>query len=183
MDIQRADRVDGLMGFLSAEAPGRATSAKALAHRLRRASHYVDREIRRELAPHGIELWELEVLGALRRTEGPPYSLTSGELLQEAQLTSGAITKRVAHLEAKGWVRREIDPEDRRRILVVLTEEGLERAEKVFGVVSKTEESLLEGLGDESLAQINDDLRELLLMLEGPAPRSLEEGRSYGDRR
>ena len=88
----------------------------------------------------------------------------------EAQLTSGAITKRIAHLERKGWVRREIDLEDRRRILVVLTEEGLGRAEKVFGVLSRTEEALLEGLGGEALGRMNRDLRGLLLMLEGPAP-------------
>lgn len=166
----RSDRVDGLVGFLCREDPARATQAKALAYRLRRASHHIDREIRRELAPLGIELWELEILAALRRSGGPPYRLTPGALLEEAQLTSGAITKRVARLEAKGWVRREVDPEDRRQILVVLTEEGLGRAGSVFGSMSKTEEALLEGLGEGALGRMNDDLRGLLLMLEGPAP-------------
>lgn len=170
MASDRLDRVDGLMDFLQREDPASATSAKALAYRLRRASHYIDREIRRELAPLGIELWELELLAALRRAGGPPYRLTSGALLEETQLTSGAITKRVAHLERKGWVCREIDPEDRRQILVILTDEGLRRARKVFGVMSKTEESLLDGLGEKALGRMNDDLRELLLMLEGPAP-------------
>jgi DNA-binding MarR family transcriptional regulator len=168
----RLDRVDRLMGFLRREDPANATSAKALAYRLRRASHHVDREIRRELAPLGIELWELEILAALRRSGGPPYRLTAGALLEETQLTSGAITKRVARLEERGWVRREINPEDRRQILVVLTDEGLERAVSVFGVMSKTEESLLERLGERALGRMNDDLRGLLLMLEGPAPPS-----------
>ena len=169
MASRRSDRVDGLMGFLRREDPARATPAKALAYRLRRASHHIDRQIRRELAPLGIELWELEILAALRRSGGPPYRLTSGALLEEAQLTSGAITKRVARLEAKGWVRRE-KTGGRRQILVVLTEEGLERAGSVFGVMSETEGSLLEGLGGEALERMNGDLRELLLLLEGPAP-------------
>jgi DNA-binding MarR family transcriptional regulator len=173
MASRRSDRVDGLMGFLRREDPARATPAKALAYRLRRASHHVDRQIRRELAPLGIELWELEILAALRRSGGPAYRLTSGALLEEAQLTSGAITKRVTHLEDKGWVRREIDPGDRRQILVVLTEEGLERAGAVFGVMSETEASLLERLGEEALERMNGDLRELLLLLEGPAPPDL----------
>ena len=168
----RMDRVDGLISFLRGEDPANATQAKALAYRLRRASHFVDREIRRELAPLGIELWELEILAALRRSGGPPYRLTSGALLEEAQLTSGAITKRVARLETKGWVRREMDPEDRRQILVVLTDEGLERAGSVFGVMSRTEDLLLEELGGDALKRMNDDLRGLLLMLEGPAPPS-----------
>ena len=170
MTLDRHDRVDGLMGFLSVEDPARATSAKALAYRLRRASHYIDREIRRELAPLGIELWELEILAALRRAGGPPFQLTSGALLGEAQLTSGAITKRVTRLEGKGWVRREIDPEDRRQILVILTEEGLERAKMVFGAMSNIEEALLDGIGEKALGRMNEDLRGLLLQLEGPAP-------------
>lgn len=170
MDSGQVDRVDGLMGFLRREDPARATSAKALAYRLRRASHYIDREIRRELAPLGIELWELEILAALRRSGGPPYRMTSGALSEEAQLTSGAITKRVGRLERKGWVRREINPEDRRQILVTLTGEGLGRAGSVFGVMSKTEESLLNRLGEKTLGRLNDDLRDLLLVLEGPAP-------------
>lgn len=157
------------MDFLNRNEPVRATSSKALVQRLRRASHFIDRELRRELAPHGIELWELEILAALYRAEDPPQRLTSGDLLREAQLTSGAITKRVAHLERKGWVHREIDLEDRRRILVVLTEAGLERAEKVFGIMSQREEVLLGKLGEEALGRMNDDLRELLLMLEGSA--------------
>ena len=66
MATERFDRVDRLMDFLGREDPARATSAKALAYRLRRASHHIDREIRRELAPLGIELWELELLAALR---------------------------------------------------------------------------------------------------------------------
>lgn len=158
------------MDFLNREDPVRATSSKALVQRLRRASHYVDRELRRELAPHGIELWELEILAALYRAEEPPHRLTSGALLKEAQLTSGAITKRVAHMERKGWVLREIHPEDRRRIFVILTDEGIERAKKVFGIMSKREEVLLGKLGDEALNRMNDDLRELLMMLEGPIP-------------
>lgn len=167
----KIDRVDELMGFLRRDDPARATPAKALAHRLRRASHYIDREIRRELAPHGIELWELEILAALRQAGGPPYQLTSGALLEQAQLTSGAITKRVAYLEEKGWVRREIDTGDRRRIMVTLTEKGLGRAEAVFGVMTKTEKDLLTGLGEEVIERINSDLRELLLILEGPVTR------------
>ncbi len=114
-------------------------------------------------------MWELELLAALCRAGGPPYRLTSGALLGEAQLTSGAITKRVAHLERKGWVRREPDPGDRRQIFVTLTDEGIKRTMRVFGIVSKTENALLGWLGDEALGRMNDDLRELLLNLEGPA--------------
>ena len=164
------DRVDALMAFLHREDPARATAAKALAYRLRRAAHHIDREIRRGLTPMGVELWELEILAALRRAGGPPYCLTPGALLDETQVTSGAITKRVAHLAGKGWVQREIDPEDHRRILVTLTDEGLARAKTVFGVMAEVESTLLAQLDVPALDRLNDDLRTVLLLLEGPAP-------------
>ena len=66
-------------------------------------------------------------------------------------------------------MRREPDPGDRRQTFVTLTDEGLKRATRVFGTVSNTENALLGWLGDEALGRMNDDLRELLLMLEGPA--------------
>ena len=36
--------------------------------------------------------------------------------------------------------------------------------------MSKSEEALLEALGEENRERMNGDLRELLLMLAGPAP-------------
>src|SRR5687768_2886836 len=47
--------------------------------------------------------------------------LTAGELARHLGLTSGAVTGLIDRLEAGGWVRRERDPSDRRRVYVHLS--------------------------------------------------------------
>src|SRR5438034_2670026 len=49
--------------------------------------------------------------------QGP---MTAGELADRAGLTTGAITGVLDRLERAGWVRRERDPHDRRRVMVHL---------------------------------------------------------------
>ena len=56
-------------------------------------------------------IWQAESLGT-----GVP--LTPGRLAQMTQLTTGAITGILDRLEQAGYVQREHDPEDRRRIIV-----------------------------------------------------------------
>ena len=49
--------------------------------------------------------------------------LTAGEIGVHLGLTSGAVTGLLDRLESGGWVRRERDPGDRRRVLVHLAGE------------------------------------------------------------
>ncbi len=72
---------------------------------------------------HDLEYWEFDVLAALRRS-GPPYRLSPGQLMQETLVTSGTMTNRVDRLTARGFVARQDHPDDRRGVLVQLTEAG-----------------------------------------------------------
>lgn len=51
---------------------------------------------------------------------------TAGRLMDRTGLTSGAITGVVDRLERGGWVRRESDPDDRRRVIVVPVSDRLD---------------------------------------------------------
>ncbi len=53
-----------------------------------------------------------------------------GEISNEMDISSARIAAALNSLEKKGLVTRRIDPEDRRRILVELTELGQEQAHK-----------------------------------------------------
>jgi len=162
------DYVDRLIGAMTHTHEPDVTEAKALAYRLRRLAHRLETDIKRELAPHGIELWELELLACLIRS-GPDHRLSAGRLMAQLQLTSGAITNRVARLEGKGWLVREVDPNDRRSVLVTLTPAGYERALEVFSIKTDAEFSLLASIPPDAQRRINEDLRSVLIALEGPA--------------
>jgi DNA-binding MarR family transcriptional regulator len=63
--------------------------------------------------------------------------ISAGELAERAGMTSGSITAVVDRLEEKGYVRRVADPEDRRRVLLELTELMEERAWELWGPLAE----------------------------------------------
>ena len=75
----------------------------------------------------------------------------------------------VSRLERNGWVTRDFDPDDRRSVLITLTPAGEKRAFDVFGAKTDAEHALLSALSPAAQRRLNDDLRTLLLALEGPA--------------
>ncbi|MCX4550286.1 MarR family transcriptional regulator [Streptomyces sp. NBC_01387] len=158
------DGIDRLISTLAQTHDPALLEAKALAYRLRRVAHRLETELKRELAPHGIELWELELLACLLRA--PQRQLTAGALATEMQLTSGAVSNRVGRLEAKGWLVRDFAPHDRRSVTVTLTAEGAARAEEVFATKTETELRLLSALSAERQHRLNNDLRTVLLALK-----------------
>jgi DNA-binding MarR family transcriptional regulator len=149
------------------ENPDMDVVAKATAARLRRLANHLERELRRDLLPLEIEMWELEVLLTLRRA--PEHQLTAGALLRYCQVTSGAISNRLARLESRGWVRRDICPSDRRQVLVTLTPDGETRAAALIATKTETEQRMLANLDRDVLERLSTDLRTLLLSIEGPA--------------
>ncbi|WP_211260595.1 MarR family winged helix-turn-helix transcriptional regulator [Amycolatopsis jejuensis] len=132
-------------------------AAKAMAYRLRRVAHQLELAMRRELSGHGIELWELEVLAALKRA--PEHRLSAGQLMSAVELTSGSVTHRITRLEDRGWVRRDKDPGDRRSVLVSLTAEGERRAVASFGLKTEVEREIAKVLDEETIDVVNDALR------------------------
>ena len=58
--------------------------------------------------------------------------ITAGEIGAHLGLTSGAVTGLVDRLEAGGWVRRERDPHDRRRVIVHLSTERGDELWRVY---------------------------------------------------
>jgi DNA-binding MarR family transcriptional regulator len=161
------DRADVLVDLMCRETTGIDAATKKLGIRLQRIAHHLERELRRELGAEGIEPWELEVLLALHRAPG--HRLSAGALLRASQVTAGAITNRIARLEAQDWVRRDVDPADRRQVLVTLTPAGVERARHILALKTTAEESLLGRADPEAIERMSRDLRELLLAIEGPA--------------
>ncbi|MBV8528052.1 MAG: MarR family transcriptional regulator [Candidatus Dormibacteraeota bacterium] len=117
------DEIDLLMKGLREQWPDLDVTSIALAGRIARLSIHLGEIAAAVFVPEGISLGESDVLAALWRT-GPPYELSPSRLLASVTISSGGMTGRLDRLEHAGLVTRRPDPDDRRGVLVRLTDEG-----------------------------------------------------------
>jgi DNA-binding MarR family transcriptional regulator len=115
----------------------------------------------------GLNRGEVGALSALR-ISGPPYHLSPTRLGKGLMLSSAGVTSRIDRLERRGLVRRLPDPDDRRGVIVELTDQGLEVVDAAVAAVSITDRQLLERLDAEEIAQLEPILRKLMSGLELP---------------
>ncbi len=155
------DEVDRLVRAWRKERPDLDVSPLQVLSRVSRLAKHLDRARRAAFAEHDLEPWEFDVLTALRRS-GAPYELSPGQLLRATLVTSGTMTNRIDRLAAAGLVRRRPDPEDRRGVLVSLTEEGMARVDAALADLLRRERELLAGLDKEAQRTLADHLRTLL---------------------
>jgi len=77
--------------------------------------------------------------------------MTAGELARDARLTTGAITAVIDRLERGGYAHRVPDPDDRRRVLVELTEHARMLSWELFGPLAEAAGPLLDSYDDAQL--------------------------------
>jgi DNA-binding MarR family transcriptional regulator len=159
------DEVDRLVIAWRRERPDLDVSPLEVLSRVTRLARHLDRARRTAFAERGLETWEFDVLSALRRA-GTPYQLSPGQLLTQTLVTSGTMTNRIDRLAAKGLVVRGPDPNDRRGVLVRLTDSGRELADAALTGLLKNERELLAALPQERLTVLGDLLRELTAQFE-----------------
>ncbi|MGI5171619.1 MarR family winged helix-turn-helix transcriptional regulator [Spirillospora sp. CA-253888] len=163
------DNVDRVLRQWRAERPDLDASPMGVVGRIQRASRRLERGLTENFARHGLQLWEFDILGTLRRS-GPPYRLSAGALSDSSMVTSGAITNRIDRLVAKGLVTRETDPDNRRSVVITLTESGWKLIEDVLDHHVTYEEQLLDCLNEQEQEQLAGLLRTLLVRL-GDVPK------------
>src|SRR3954468_488303 len=122
------DHVGKILEQWRRERPDLDVAAMGLLGRLGRLRSHVGREIDAELERHGLSRSSFDVLATLRRS-GPPYRLSPGDLLATTMVTSGTMTNRIDQLEKAGLVERLDNPEDRRGVIIALTEKGFATVE------------------------------------------------------
>src|SRR3954454_2426405 len=155
------DEVDELLEAWGRERDELDLAPVAVFSRVSRLARRLELARRDAFAEHDIELWEFDVLAALRRA-GAPYELSPGRLLRETMVTSGTMTNRVDRLAARGLVERSPDPDDRRGVIVRLTPEGKATVDGAFGALLDAERDLLADLPDRDRTKLAALLRSLL---------------------
>ena len=117
------DSVDEILEQWSEERPDLDTSSLGVVIRVMSLYKAFLRQATAALERVGLELWEYDVLAALRR-QGAPFLLPATRLARETDLSSGAMTNRIDRLESRRLVRRRQDETDRRGVNVSLTARG-----------------------------------------------------------
>jgi DNA-binding MarR family transcriptional regulator len=81
----------------------------------------------------GLTVTDMECVDFLMDTG----SATAGQLAEQTNLTTGAITSMIRRLEKAGYVTAERDPADRRRVIVTLVPERLEEGTRLYASFGK----------------------------------------------
>jgi DNA-binding MarR family transcriptional regulator len=155
------DEVDRLIEAWRRARPDLDVAPMEVLSRVTRLARHLDRARRQAFEAHHLESWEFDVLAALRRA-GPPYRLSPGRLLKETLVTSGTMTNRVDRLAARGLVERLPDPDDRRGVLVQLTDAGRDAVDAAMADLLAHERELLGSISERDQARIASVLRELV---------------------
>lgn len=126
-----------------------------------RTADVLRRAATRMLEPHGVTLQQYNVLRILRGAgeAGLPTLAIGERLIEEAP----GITRLLDRMEARGWVRRERRPGDRRQVICRSTRSGLEllaRLDPLTGATNKSATAALSKRELERLIGFLDRIRE-----------------------
>ncbi|KOG28545.1 MarR family winged helix-turn-helix transcriptional regulator [Streptomyces resistomycificus] len=99
---------------------------------------------------------DLQCLNLLTLESGP---VTTGRVAELTGLTTGSATRLVDRLERAGYVVRERDASDRRRVLVTMVPERIAEFGQVWRRLGKGWSALFDDLDDSQLGLIIDHMR------------------------
>jgi DNA-binding MarR family transcriptional regulator len=156
------DEVDRIVDAWEHERPDLDFAPLQVLSRVARLARHLERARRTAFSASDLELWEFDVLSALRRA-GAPYQLSPKALLQQTLVSSGTMTNRIDRLVERELVERETDPNDGRGILVVMTERGRDRVDSAIALLLVGESELLDGLSTLERERLSTLLRKLSL--------------------
>lgn len=119
-------------------------------HLIRRAHQVAVALFMEETAAFEVTPVQFAILNALIDEPGEDQVTLARQVAFDAA-TFGSV---IGRLEAKGWVRREADAQDRRRKLLWVTPEGERAAQQMKAAVRRAQQRILAPLADEERQQL-----------------------------
>lgn len=161
------DFTDRLLERWASILPGLAVDDLGVTGRLSRLGRHLALREEGVFARYGLNRGEVGLLSALRIT-GPPHRLSPTRLARGLMLSSAGVTSRVDRLERRGLVVRLDDPDDRRGVIVELTDRGRELVDAAVTSNAASSRQLLAGLDPAETETLEALLRRILAGLEPP---------------
>ena len=119
-------------------------------HLIRRAHQLAVAIFMEETATFEVTPVQFAILNALMDTPGEDQVTLAGRVAFDAA-TSGSV---IGRLEARGWIRREVDARDKRRKLLWVTAEGEKAAQHMTRIVGKVQSRIVAPLDAGEQAQL-----------------------------
>ncbi|MEO7241891.1 MAG: MarR family transcriptional regulator [Variovorax sp.] len=155
---RRDDAQDGLGAIPSFYDPANYRAEDSVGYLIRRILSAVGQNIALQMCepgptfPQWLPLYKIH-LG---------HAGTVAELARECELDTGAMTRLLDRLEAKGLCRRVRSLEDRRVVHIELTDDGRAAAQHVPHVLSRVQNEHLAGFSEKEFKQLLGFLRRIL---------------------
>jgi len=154
------DRIDARIAQWASELPDVDTTGMAILGRMRWLTLSARPAIERVFEEENLDAGEFDVLATLLRS-GAPYRLRPTELHRSLMISSAGLTDRLRRLTKAGLVLRPVARDDGRSLLVELTPEGRDKAERVFRRDMELEARMLALLDEDERKRLADLLRKL----------------------
>ena len=148
-----------------------------------RAAFLITNSANRPYFKLGMNLSEVDVLAALARSEA---GLNCSEIAEATLITKGGITGILDRLEARGFVQRAPSRDDRRSIMIQLTEKGVEVCHDLFSKLARNNEEIFaKGLKPDQIKQFCKLITMLIRSFEvdTPATRAGASEATHGHER
>lgn len=119
-----------------------------LIYLLTKAQHKLTTYLKKALSARGIRVTSVQA-GILFLLKRRPHTMT--ELSRELEIDNSAITGLADRLEKSGYVKRAVNPTDRRTFLVSITEKGSEEIDRAKNIIKEVNSEIKSGFSEEEL--------------------------------
>ena len=121
---------------------------------------------------YGLSVSEWRTMAVL----GPHQPLSASEIVERSSMDKVNVSRAIAGLRKKGLLGRGVNTDDRRRIVLWLTERGLEVFRTLVPLVRELEVKLLDGLSEDERTTLIRLMEKVRKNAEAAAPlRPFEE--------
>ena len=128
---------------------------------LRRLTVELDAVGQRFAGLHGLGRTDVRALVAIMDAARAGRSMTAGALGSAVELSSASVTALVDRLERVGHVRRVRDAEDRRRVVLEMSDSAMSAGAAFFGGLQRDLVAAMDGYTDDELAVVRRFLTEM----------------------
>ena len=129
-----------------------------LAYMIASINRQLENELEERLRPGGVPIEQFRILEALDANE----KLAMGEIATISLIDPPTLTKIMDKMVSEGWVYRAPDPNDRRRVLILLAPAGKALYKRLRGISTAQEQRIVDQLQSDKAAELKNLLRELI---------------------